>query len=108
MNSSASSTGSRTRFLITGAKGFIGAWTVKNLVERGDRPYILDLDPESHRLKALLSPDQMQCFTFIRGDVTRFEDVERAVVENGVTHIIHLRRVAGPGLRRRIRASARR
>ena len=89
MISSASSTGSRTRFLITGAKGFIGAWTVKNLIERGDRPYILDTDSESHRLEALLSPDQMQSFTFIRGDVTRFEDVERAVAENGITHIIH-------------------
>jgi UDP-glucose 4-epimerase len=90
MNSSASSTGSNARFLITGAKGFIGAWTVKNLVERGDRPCVLDLDTESHRLKALLSPEQMQRFTFIRGDVTHFEDVERAVAENGITHIIHL------------------
>ena len=31
------------RFLITGAKGFIGAWTAKNLVERGDHPYFLDV-----------------------------------------------------------------
>ena len=43
-------------FLITGAKGFIGAWIVKNLLERGDRPWIFDLDRESHRLRALLVP----------------------------------------------------
>ena len=80
----------RNRFLITGAKGFIGSWIVKGLVERGDRPYILDRDPESHRLRALLSPEQMESFTFISGDVTQFQDLERAVAENGVTHIIHL------------------
>ena len=89
MTSSTASTGGQARFLVTGAKGFIGAWTVKNLIDRGDRPFILDTDSESHRLKALLSPDQMQSFTFIRGDVTNFEDVERAVAENGSTHIIH-------------------
>lgn len=80
----------RGRFLITGAKGFIGGWIVKNLVERGDRPYVLDLDRQSHRLRALLSPEQMDRFTFISGDVTRYEDIERAVTEHAITHIIHL------------------
>jgi UDP-glucose 4-epimerase len=86
---SASISAPAKKFLVTGAKGFIGAWTVKNLVERGDRPYLLDLDTDAHRLRALLSPEQMQAFTFIRGDVTSFEDVERAVAQNGITHIIH-------------------
>ncbi len=86
---SSSAPAAQKKFLITGAKGFIGAWTAKNLIARGDRPCILDLDTESHRLKALLSTEQMRAFTFIPGDVTRFEDVERAVAENGITHIIH-------------------
>lgn len=90
MSSTAQGGTEGARFLVTGAKGFIGAWIVKNLVERGDRPYLLDLDRESHRLQALLSPEQMEAFTFLRGDVTRFEDVERAVSENGISHIIHL------------------
>lgn len=78
------------RFLITGAKGFIGAWIVKNLVERGDRPWVFDLDAESHRLCALLSGEQMECIRFIQGDVTRFEEIDRAVAEHGITHLIHL------------------
>jgi UDP-glucose 4-epimerase len=78
-----------TRYLVTGAKGFIGAWTVKNLIERGDRPFIFDTDPQAHRLEALLSHEQMHTFTFIRGDITNFEEVERSVAENGITHIIH-------------------
>lgn len=78
------------RFLITGAKGFIGAWIVKNLVERGDRPLIFDVDTESHRLRALLTEEQLDRVAFVCGDVTRVEDLDRAVAEHGTTHVIHL------------------
>ena len=81
---------SNARFLITGAKGFIGAWVVKNLVERGDRALVLDVDTQAHRLQALLSDEQMACVQFVQGDVTTFDDVDRCVAENGITHIIHL------------------
>jgi nucleoside-diphosphate-sugar epimerase len=78
------------RFLITGAKGFIGAWIVKNLVERGNRPYVFDLDTDSDRLRALLSEEEFSRPHFIQGDITRLSDLERAVGENGITHLIHL------------------
>ncbi len=78
------------RFLITGAKGFIGAWVVKNLIERGERAWVFDLDAGSHRLRALLNEEQMAGFTFIQGDVTRPQDLDRAVAENGITHLVHL------------------
>lgn len=78
------------RFLITGAKGFIGAWIVKVLLENGERPFIFDVDTNAHRLRALLSDEQLAEVPLIRGDVTKLEDVERAVAENQITHIIHL------------------
>lgn len=78
------------RFLITGAKGFIGAWIVKNLVERGNRPCVFDRDAEAHRLRALLSDEQMRSISFIQGDVTSFEELDRAAAEHGITHLIHL------------------
>lgn len=84
------------RFLLTGAKGFIGAWIVKNLVERGDRPWIFDLDRESHRLRALLSDEQLGRITFVLGDVTQFEELDRAVAEHGITHLIHLAAIQVP------------
>ena len=90
MAQSSSAEQSEARFLITGAKGFIGAWIVKNLVERGDRPLILDVDADSRRLRILLSEEQLNCVEFIRGDVTRMEDLDRAVAEHGATHLIHL------------------
>src|SRR5690348_225037 len=78
------------RFLITGAKGFIGAWIVKNLVERGSSPVIFDLDTEWSRLRSLLRGDQLEQVVFCRGDVTSLEDLEGAVAENSATHLIHL------------------
>ncbi len=84
------STRVRSRWLITGAKGFIGAWIVKNLVECGDRPFIFDLDTESSRLRALVSDEQVAALGYIRGDVTDFAALDRAVGEHGITHIIHL------------------
>jgi nucleoside-diphosphate-sugar epimerase len=78
------------RYLITGAKGFIGAWIVKNLVERGDSPVVFDVDRQAHRLEALLSKDQMAQVRFVEGDVTSFDDVDRCVAEHGTTHPIHL------------------
>ena len=83
-------TSSQSNFLVTGAKGFIGAWVVKNLVERGDRPSIFDQDTQSHRLTALLTPTQMAQISFIEGDITQKTDVEKAVGDHGITHIIHL------------------
>jgi nucleoside-diphosphate-sugar epimerase len=78
------------RFLLTGAKGFIGSWIVLKLIERGDTPWIYDLDAKSHRLQQLLTEDQRQQIRFVRGDVTNFDDLDRAVAENGITHLIHL------------------
>src|SRR5713101_4696993 len=78
------------RFLITGAKGCIGAWIVKNLIQRGSRPVIFDSDPRSHRLRALLTDDQIERIVMTSGDITEFDDIDRAVAENGITHVIHL------------------
>ncbi len=78
------------RFLITGAKGCIGAWIVKNLIERGDRSWVFDFDTGSHRLRALLTEEQMSQVAFIQGDVTQLEQLDRAVTEHGITHVIHL------------------
>lgn len=85
------------RYLITGAKGFIGAWIVKELVERGDWPVVFDIDTGSQRLEALLTKDQLAGLTFAQGDVTKLSDLERAVAENGITQVLHLAGLQVPG-----------
>lgn len=79
-----------SRYLLTGAKGFIGSWIVKQLIERGDTPWIYDLDAKSHRLRQLLTDDQLERINFLQGDVTNFDELDRAVAEKGITHLIHL------------------
>ncbi len=87
----------KARYLLTGAKGFIGAWIVKRLVERGDHSFIFDVDTSSHRLLAVLTEEELTCLKFIAGDVTSYPDLDRTVAENGITHIIHLAGLQVPG-----------
>ncbi len=84
------------RFLVTGAKGFIGAWIVKELVDRGDQPWVFDIDTESARLAALLTPEQMPSVHMLQGDITQFKDVESAIVDQGITHVLHLAGIQVP------------
>ena len=84
------------RFLVTGAKGFIGAWIVKELVDRGDQPLVFDIDTESARLAALLTPEQMASVQLLQGDITQFKDVESAIVDHGITHVLHLAGIQVP------------
>ena len=95
-NSSSAHPDSSRRFLVTGAKGFIGAWIVKELVDRGDQPWVFDIDTESARLAALLTPEQMPSVRMLQGDITQFKDVESAIVDHGITHVLHLAGIQVP------------
>jgi len=87
----------RKRYLITGAKGFIGAWIAKTLLEGGDPPYVLDIDPGMQRLSAILDESQLEEVHFIQGDVTKYAELDRAIAENGITHVLHLAGLQVPG-----------
>jgi UDP-glucuronate 4-epimerase len=78
------------RFLITGALGCIGAWSCAQLV-REDVPVVLyDLSTNRERLELIMSPEELEQLTLVRGDVTDLEQLERTVAEYGITHIVHL------------------
>lgn len=76
--------------MLTGAKGFIGSWIVRKLTERGETLWIYDLDTKAHRLQQLLTDEQFERIRFVQGDITNFEQLDSAVAENGITHLIHL------------------
>jgi len=96
-NSSPSNSAQPKRYLITGAKGFIGAWIAKTLLESGNPPSIFDIDPGLQRLSAILGESQLKEINFIQGDVTKYADLDRAVSENGINHILHLAGLQVPG-----------
>src|SRR5262245_10813074 len=87
------------RFLVTGALGCIGAWAVKRLVEAGVPIWTYDLPGSDHRLRLMLTDEQLAKLAQIAGDITDQASFERAVVDNDITHIVHLAGLQVPFVR---------
>ena len=81
---------SAERWLVTGALGCIGAWIARTLVREGIPVAAFDLADDDARLRLIMAPEEREHVTLIRGDVTDLEQVERALDEHGVTHVVHL------------------
>lgn len=77
-------------FLVTGSMGCIGAWTIYNLVKQNRRVLGFDLSSDPYRLKLLMNDEEIAHVPLLRGDISDFGQVERVVVDQGITHIIHL------------------
>lgn len=78
------------RFLVTGALGCIGAWTVKRLADEGVPVWTYDLPGEPRRLRLIMSDDALAKVRFVDGDITDFNAFEKTVADNGITHVVHL------------------
>ncbi len=87
------------RFLVTGAFGCIGAWAVKQLVDADIPVWTYDLPGDPHRLRLIMSDVALARVQFISGDITDPAAFERAVAENGITHIVHLAALQVPFVR---------
>jgi nucleoside-diphosphate-sugar epimerase len=77
-------------FLVTGALGFIGAWVVRNLMQADVPVVAFDVGSDAHRLKAILSAEQLAKLALVQGDITQLAEVERVLDEHSITHIVHL------------------
>src|SRR5690554_4077418 len=77
-------------YLVTGALGCVGAWTLYHLVQRGEQAICFDVADNRQRLDKLLPASEQEKITFVQGDLIDAEQVERAFSEYGVTHVIHL------------------
>jgi UDP-glucuronate 4-epimerase len=78
------------RFLVTGALGCIGAWTVRNLVQQGASVVTFDLASDPRRIRQISTDDEFERITFVSGDITELASVEQALDNHGITNIIHL------------------
>ena len=78
------------RFLVTGALGCIGAWTVRELVREGVPVVGFDVGQDPRRLELILEPDELARVTLVQGDITDLDMLERTLVEHGITNVIHL------------------
>lgn len=77
-------------YLVTGAMGCIGAWTLAHLVGQGKRAVSFDLSVKRSRLDLILDAEAQRAITFVQGDLTDAAQVAAAVREHRVSHIIHL------------------
>ena len=80
----------KSTFLVTGALGCIGAWTVRHLVKNKIRVVVFDLGTDARRLKLIMTPDELAQVTFVQGDITDFQQVDGVMNAHDVSHVIHL------------------
>jgi len=86
------------RFLVTGALGCIGAWTVKLLADAGTPVVATDLAEDAARWR-LLDPGLEARVPLVRADVTDGAGLAGLVAERGVTHLVHLAALQVPFVR---------
>jgi nucleoside-diphosphate-sugar epimerase len=77
-------------YFVTGALGCIGAWVVKHLVERGDRPVVFDLGGDPRRIRDVLGADGLARVQFVAGDITDLDATRRAVAACKPRALVHL------------------
>lgn len=78
------------RFLVTGALGCIGAWTVRELVREGTQVVGFDLGSDTRRLAQIMTEDELAQVTLVRGDVTDLDALDRTLGDHDITNVIHL------------------
>ena len=88
------------RVLITGGRGFIGAWTARALLDAGHSVRIFDIHDERATFDALVGSDRLGAgnVEHTRGDITEPRDVDAAV--DGCDAIVHLAAVLIPTARK--------
>jgi nucleoside-diphosphate-sugar epimerase len=86
------------RFLVTGAHGCIGAWTVRQLVREGVEVIGVDAGDDDHRVRELLDAEELAVARFVKADVSDPAQVADMFALDP-THVIHLAALQVPGCR---------
>ena len=78
------------RFLVTGAVGCIGAWTVRTLVRQGAEVTAFDLGTDTRRLAQIMTADELASVDVVRGDITDLAAISATMDAKDITNVIHL------------------
>ncbi len=81
---------SNQRFLVTGAAGCIGAWTLARLAKEEVETFAMDLTVDNRRLSLVLGGDEAVDMHRIIGDIRDLEVVETTIRHHQITHVVHL------------------
>ena len=88
-----------SRYLVTGAFGAIGVWTIRALLDRGHEVVSFDVGEQAPRMAIALTDEQIAQVVRVRADITDLNAVERALDEHGIAHVIHLAALQVPFVR---------
>ncbi len=78
------------RFLVTGGTGCIGSWVVRNLLRESVPVTVLTSGGSRHRLRLILTDEELRRISWVHGDVTDIDALEAAGRAHGITTIVHL------------------
>ena len=78
------------RWLVTGALGCIGAWTIKTLLDDGEEVVGYDLGDDPRRLSLIMPPEALARVRLEQGDITDLPALERILDEHEITRVVHL------------------
>ncbi len=78
------------RYLVTGALGCIGAWTLHELVRESVPVVAFDRAADPRRPAMLLSPKELGRVTFVEGDIRDLAALGAAIDAHDITNVIHL------------------
>jgi CDP-glucose 4,6-dehydratase len=76
--------------LVTGARGFVGAWLAKGLLERGTQVISYDRRPRSGRPSILAMLDVEDEIEQVEGDLVDGELLDRVLAEHEIDAVFHL------------------
>ena len=78
--------------LITGGAGFIGSHLVRLFVKKYQDYNIINLDSLTYagNLKNLSDIENNSNYTFIKSDITNYDDVKNLFIDYKISHVIHL------------------
>jgi nucleoside-diphosphate-sugar epimerase len=87
------------RYLVTGALGALGAWTIRHLLDQGASVIAHDIGTGLDRLRLFVDDDELAQVVFVQGDVADVGALERVVAEHTVTRIVHMAALQVPFVR---------
>lgn len=77
-------------YLVTGGKGFIGCYVIKELLDRGERVVSYDLGLGPSILDLILNEEEQKWVKWVGGDITDVLNLLNVCKNNAVSKIVHL------------------
>jgi nucleoside-diphosphate-sugar epimerase len=77
-------------YLVTGGTGFIGAYTIRDLLRKGEKVVSFDSSPELSIMGDALTKGEIEKTVRVLGDIGDLPLLLNTIKEHGVDHIVHL------------------